>query len=366
MTAYSVPGKGWRYHFQVKGKRYTDQWFQTKREAKLAESAKRREIADIEVSELTESPTDMGFLHLVNLRLDHVKEYNSESHYRTYLYMARRWVKRWGDMLCVEMTPRIIQEYLIERKGVSAYTANKELRYLRAMFSQGKRKDWVQKDPTESLDFFPVEKSVKYVPSPSDIDRVIAEANPDTQDYLWTIRETMGRMSEINQLRWEDIDLETKTVILYTRKKRGGHRTPRRLYMTAGLHEILSRRNSERVEGVPWVFWHRYWSRRKGDFVVGPFDDRKKLMKKLCSKAGVRYFRYHALRHSGASLMDNAAVPIGAIQRILGHENRKTTEIYLHSIGEAERDAMRAYEHARQNAHTDPHMERKKGYADLA
>jgi hypothetical protein len=32
--------------------------------------------------------------------------------------------------------------------------------------------------------------------------------------------------------------------------------------------------------------------------------------------------------------MDSENVPIGSIQRILGHENRTTTEIYLHSISE--------------------------------
>ena len=62
--------------------------------------------------------------------------------------------------------------------------------------------------------------------------------------------------------------------------------------------------------------------------------------------------------------MDGSNVPIGAIQRILGHENRKTTEIYLHSMGEAERDAMRTFEKARQESHTNPTLEsneRKKG-----
>jgi integrase len=63
-------------------------------------------------------------------------------------------------------------------------------------------------------------------------------------------------------------------------------------------------------------------------------------MPSLCKKTGVRYFRYHALRHFGASLLEQANVPIGSIQRILGHESRTTTEIYLHSIGDSERRAV--------------------------
>jgi integrase len=63
----------------------------------------------------------------------------------------------------------------------------------------------------------------------------------------------------------------------------------------------------------------------------------------------VRHFGFHALRHFGASILDRANVPIGSIQRILGHENRTTTEIYLHSFGEAEREAMEAFERACQD-----------------
>ena len=37
-------------------------------------------------------------------------------------------------------------------------------------------------------------------------------------------------------------------------------------------------------------------------------------------------------------------VPLGAIQRLLGYENRNTTEIYLHGIGCTEREAMRVLE----------------------
>ena len=83
-------------------------------------------------------------------------------------------------------------------------------------------------------------------------------------------------------------------------------------------------------------------------------------MKSLCAKAEVTYFRYHALRHAGASLMDNINTPIGTIQKILGHENRQMTEIYLHSFNETEKQAIRDYETAREKkSHTNPHTIKK-------
>jgi integrase len=69
------------------------------------------------------------------------------------------------------------------------------------------KQGWVKKDPSKGVPFFPVEKKVKYVPPSEDIDKVISVADQDTQDYLCAIRETMGRMGEINNLLWEDINL---------------------------------------------------------------------------------------------------------------------------------------------------------------
>jgi site-specific recombinase XerD len=57
--------------------------------------------------------------------------------------------------------------------------------------------------------------------------------------------------------------------------------------------------------------------------------------------------------------MENNNVPIGSIQRIFGHENRSTTEIYLHSLGDSERVAICLYESAREKSHTDSHTEEK-------
>ena len=53
--------------------------------------------------------------------------------------------------------------------------------------------------------------------------------------------------------------------------------------------------------------------------------------------------------------MENCNISIGVIQKVLGHESRTTTEIYLHNLGGIEREAMAIYEHARQS-HTESHM----------
>jgi integrase len=122
--------------------------------------------------------------------------------------------------------------------------------------------------------------------------------------------------------------------------------------MTQRFYEILNHRFSNRNENIRWVFWRYQVDQNTGERTAAPFKDRRELIKNLCNRAGVRHFRFHALRHAGATVMDSQNVPIGSIQRILGHENRTTTEIYLHSINETEREAMAIYERAIQNSHT--------------
>lgn len=357
MSAYSVKGKGWRYDFTLKGQRYTETWFKTKKEAVQAEAKRREELKNPEP--VPETPTDISFLDLVNLRLDFIQAYKTPSYYDDNRYLFKRLVRKWDGMKACQVTSMEIQKYMLDRGKESHYAANYDLRLLKALFNHGIQNKVISDNPARGIPFLPVEKRAKYVPSAQDIDKVLSVATPDVQDYLWTIRETMGRMSEIHRLAWDDIDFEARCVTLYTRKKKGGHLTPRKIPMTAKLFEILKRRFEERDDAKPWVFWQRYWCRKTNQWKEGPYQDRKKIMKTLCQKAGVKYFRFHPLRHAGASLMDNNNVPIVAIQEILGHEHRTTTEIYLHSFSGAARQAISLYEQIRQNSHTDSHTNTK-------
>ncbi|MDA2924363.1 tyrosine-type recombinase/integrase [Acidobacteria bacterium AH-259-L09] len=353
MSVYLIKGKGWRYDFTLKGERYTQAGFKTKTMAKQAEAERRKEV--LKPQKETQTPTDMGFLELVNRRLDHMKAYRSKAHYDDYRYRCKPWVRLWSHLTCSEITREMIQSFILKRSRVSACTANRDLVSLRSLFNFGKKHNRVNANPTEGIELLPVEKKVRYLPPLEDIFKVIAAADLDTQDYLWAIRETIARVSEVNRLTWDDVNLKEQSLILYTRKKRGSHLTPRKIPMTEHLHKILSRRYAQRDKRMPWVFWHSYTSRKTGEQCQGPYGRRKRLMQGLCKKAEVKYFNFHALRHSGASVMDNKGVPIGSIQRILGHESRRTTEKYLQSIGESERQAMAVFEEASKNSHTDSH-----------
>ena len=67
--------------------RHTSKYFRTKTEAKEAEYQKKEALK----RPVTQMQTDISFLDLINLRLDHVKIYNSKKHYEDYFYLARKY-----------------------------------------------------------------------------------------------------------------------------------------------------------------------------------------------------------------------------------------------------------------------------------
>ena len=347
MSIYFKKGKGWRYDFILQGTRHTEAWFETKKAAKQAEARKKEEIQNPEQQPalpIKKTRTDMAFLTLANKRLDYVKQYHSEEHYRHVRYHVRRWIKVWKGLSCSDITNDMVEAHILKRSKISAYTANKDLRYLRALFNYGIKRKLIFENPTDGIDFLPENRTRRYVPPKKDVLKVIQAADPDTQDYLWCIVLTAARMNEINSLTWEDVNLEDRYVTLWTRKKRHGNREPRDIPMVSKLYDILVYRHKHRDPEKPWVFWHTYWDRKLKQKVSGPYKERKGIMTTLCKKAKVRHFRFHPFRHFTASILDDLGIPIGVIQRILGHENRSTTERYLHSIGEAERKAMNRLE----------------------
>ena len=64
-------------------------------------------------------------------------------------------------------------------------------------------------------------------------------------------------------------------------------------------------------------------------------------MRRLCKRAEVKHFGFHAIRHLTASCLYKQGNSVGIIQAILRHKSPSTTERYLKTLGlEQVRDAL--------------------------
>ena len=87
--------------------------------------------------------------------------------------------------------------------------------------------------------------------------------------------------------------------------------------------------NNRDVKDSPYVFPND----RPGLHYGRPHVDQRKYLKRICIRAGVKPFGYHALRRYEASdLADTHNVGAMTIQRILRHKKLATTERHIQKI----------------------------------
>lgn len=63
---------------------------------------------------------------------------------------------------------------------------------------------------------------------------------------------------------------------------------------------------------------------------------------KFLMRHNLKHHKFHSLRHTSATLLLYSGVNIRQVQERLGHGSLKTTQIYLHSIQEADEQAASA------------------------
>jgi integrase len=381
MSSYFVEKKGWRYDAVIKGTRITGTWFRSKEEALEAQGIRKEEIR--KGIPKPETPTDTDFLTLCRVRLDFLQAHKTERYYTENKVFLKRMLKKWGNPMCSQISEKKVSDYVTSRptalvgkkgkpgNGTNRHAvANYELRMLRAALQFGIEKKRISSDPTANVDFLPkTEKPKRYIPPAEDISKLLEVAKRPAKrktekakeaarlnaltvySYLVVLILTLARVGEINRLEWTDVNFSQRFLVLYTRKKKGGNLTGRQIPMTDLLYHVLWHLFQLKDPSVSWVFSHRYWSVREGRFVTGPFKDRKKLMSTLCRQAKIKYFRYHSLRHFGASTMASSGVPLVDIQKLLGHESIDTTQKYIQSLTGGDRRAIETYGRT-----IEPHM----------
>lgn len=222
----------------------------------------------------------------------------------------------------------------IQFKNRSGYAANKDRKNLVAAWNWGiKYLGFPQINPCR-VDRFPEVRSERYVPPEDDFWKVYNLASGQDQVMLAAFIYLGARRGEIFRLQWKDVDFLTNRIRLGTRKRRDGTLEYDWLPMTSELRsQLLWWWENRTFKSEPYVFIcddvYAYCKEHNGN----PFTNRQHFMHRMCEKAEIPHFGFHAIRHLTASILYRMGKPLGIIQMILRHKNASTTEYYLKSLG---------------------------------
>lgn len=215
-------------------------------------------------------------------------------------------------------------------------TVNRELELMRTMMNTLVKWEWIDRNPVPSgsvtplrapkgrTDFLTVAEWKKLLEAlaadPPPVKGKTRQRWP-TKDVIPIIRTllyTGGRLTEVLEMTWADVDLEGKTLIL-NRKKTDSVTGLRISPPLASVLEALPRgiggaRVFAQANGLPWEAYHV-----------------QRAFYRARDAAGLRSsLSVHSLRHSFASWLVMDGVPLRTVSELLGHSDIVQTSRYAH------------------------------------
>ena len=296
-------GFRWRYRGQYQGIQYrSPSIYATKQEALLAE---KRHVLEID-EELKNPKKDMKLLDLMTFRLDQLQLKKSKKYYKENKRYFKMLLDRLGNVNVSEITRQQIDSFLNDfsrdliGRGRTNHKGNACLRYLKALFFYGCRIHELQNNPCVGLEFFPIDKKLKYIPSDEDIDGVLKLCDQEEALLVRFVMDTGARINEA--LRLTPKEIFDDYVVLYTRKSKNSNLIPRKV---------------PRPE---------YFTDFKG---FTRWGEHPRFLEKYVKKLKQETWNWHNLRHRFASKLSKEGRPLFEIMALLGHSNLSTTQNYL-------------------------------------
>ena len=235
---------------------------------------------------------------------------------------GRFWTASWGMRLITDITTedcRSLQAKLQAQGKWKPATINRHFAFLRHVLMIAVQDGKLTRNPVSGMRFFPEANRIRFF-SDDELRRLHSLIDPENWKVVAFALETGLRRSEQFQLRWEDISFESRTLTIPLPK---GGRT-RHVPLSQEALAIL--RSFDSFLSSPWVF-----SGIKSN--LRPIDSRaflRRAFEPVLKKAGIQDASWHVLRHTTASRLVMAGVPLPTVKEILGHRDIQTTLRYAH------------------------------------
>jgi integrase len=226
--------------------------------------------------------------------------------------------RRFGKMRLISITPRDVSMFRDERlvAGASGSTVVKDLNLLRVLIDYAIREMGIHL-PANSARMC---KNPKVAPSRTRVlDRdeesklYAAYDHPALASITTLAIESAMRLGELLNMRWSDIDFQSRTVMIPRTKTD----IPRVIPLTG--RAIATLQSIPRRIGVDRVF--DCWKRA---------DSFEKTFRRAVVKAGLEDFRFHDLRHTATSRLAQKLPNVIELAAITGHSSISMLKRYYH------------------------------------
>jgi integrase/recombinase XerD len=162
-----------------------------------------------------------------------------------------------------------------------------------------------------------VKRKLPFIPTEGLIDQLIACMGKKTSVFLQTLKETAMRAGECSRLKWENVDLQRKNIIINETEK---HSNPRIFNISdklANMFAMLSKKNK-------YVFGTGSKVTRSSVFYKLRLKAARKLGNPNILKIGL-----HTFRHWKATMLYHETRDMAMVKEFLGHHSLEMTSRYI-------------------------------------
>jgi site-specific recombinase XerD len=232
-----------------------------------------------------------------------------------------------------EISQMNVEEFIrIRCQNVKPTTVNIELRVLKSMFNTAVEWNLIDRNPLRGVQMMRVQKTYPKFLTNEEVNLLCNTTNFEWLKNIIIFAFNTGmRRNEIINLKWEDINLKEKYLIVRNNDTFSTKSKKDRIIPLSKSVICLLSTISKVTE---YLFVNRMKLRLYPNYVTQCFRD---LVKECGLRKGISF---HSLRHSFASMLVSKGVSLYVVKELLGHSDFATTQIYAHLESKSLKDAI--------------------------
>jgi len=310
-----------------KRKREVIQHAQTRAEAILALQKRIEEIFTRQFP--APEKNTISFKEFSLLYLENYAKPNKDSWKCDEYCLNAHLIPYFGNFKLCDITPLAIEKYRTERlsAGKEKSTTNRETALLRKMFNLSIQWGYCKDNPVNKVKLFSEKENQRNrVLSKEEETELLKECAPHLKPIIITALHTGIRKANVLNLKWEQINFNEREITVFDSKSKE--------YLTVLINDTLLNTllmlKQERISD--FVFPNPETGK--------PFKTVRRSFNNACRRANIKDLRFHDLRHTFGSRLNQKGADIRSVQDLLGHHSLEMTKRYTHTNKKQKQDAV--------------------------